>query len=152
MSISAVGYNSPNECPRYDTKQFDGELLPREFSDGLSLGSKRQQVSLSLQEPSNYSGRSQGCSSLDGVDSSSDFQIFLISLQAFWTVPSAAITAGITVTVMFQNFLRFLTRRKYFSLFSLIFIFTQGQQSPQYGVFSSFLIIITKPGLLARIR
>ena len=24
--ISAEGYDSPNECPGYDTKQFDGEV------------------------------------------------------------------------------------------------------------------------------
>ena len=25
-SISAEGFDSPNECPRYDTKQSDGEI------------------------------------------------------------------------------------------------------------------------------
>ena len=43
---------------------------------GLSEESSRQYVSLDLQESSVYFRRSQQCSSLDGLDSSSDFQFF----------------------------------------------------------------------------
>ena len=41
------------------------------------------------------------------------------------TVPSAPITVGIPVNLMFHNFLSSLTRFKYLSLFSLSSIFTQ---------------------------
>ena len=48
----------------------------------LSLESERQQVSLSLQESSQYSGRSQQCCSLDGLDFSTNFH-FLCPFQTF---------------------------------------------------------------------
>ena len=44
-------------------------------SDGLSLEFELQQVSPSLQNSSQYSGRCQRCSSLDGLHSSSYFQV-----------------------------------------------------------------------------
>ena len=44
--------------------------------DGFSLESEWQKVSSSVQDKSQYSGRCQKCSSLNSIDSSSDFQLF----------------------------------------------------------------------------
>ena len=49
-------------------------FLTSVLADGLSLGFEWQQVSSSLQNSSQYSGRSQQCCSLDGIHSSSYFQ------------------------------------------------------------------------------
>ena len=46
-----------------------------EYSDGLSLEFEWQQVSSSLQDSSQCSGHSQQCCSLDGLHSSSNFQV-----------------------------------------------------------------------------
>ena len=43
------------------------------LTGGLLLRSKWQQVSLSFQNPSQYSDRSQQCFCLSGIDSFSDF-------------------------------------------------------------------------------
>ena len=43
--------------------------------DGLSLEFEWKQVSSSLQDSSQYSGRSQQCSSLDGLHSAANFQV-----------------------------------------------------------------------------
>ena len=45
------------------------------LTDGFSLEFEWQQVSSGLQDSSQYSGRSQKCCSLDGLHSSSNFQI-----------------------------------------------------------------------------
>ena len=45
------------------------------LADGLSLEFEWQQVSSSLQDSSQYSGHSQKCCSLDGLHSSSNFQV-----------------------------------------------------------------------------
>ena len=54
-------------------------LLLLEFitalADGILLEFEWQQVSSSPQDSSQYSGRSQQCCSLDGLHSSSNFQI-----------------------------------------------------------------------------
>ena len=55
--------------------------IPYEFftpilANGLSLETERQQVFSSLQDFSHYSDRSKKCCSLDGLSSSSDFQLF----------------------------------------------------------------------------
>ena len=42
-----------------------------------------QQISLSHQDSSQYSGWSQYCCSFDGLDSSSDFQLLQFFYQAF---------------------------------------------------------------------
>ena len=65
--------------------------------------------------------------------------------------PSAPITVGITVALMFHSFLNSLGRSKYF-LFSLSLIFTLIRcDSPQYEKFSYFFLIISRFGLLAGI-
>ena len=44
-------------------------------ADGFSVEFEWQQVSSILQDSSQYSGRSQKCSSLDGLHSSANFQV-----------------------------------------------------------------------------
>ena len=51
-------------------------LVFANFSPHRSLKSYWQQISTALQDSSQYSDRSQQCCSLDGLDSSSDFQLF----------------------------------------------------------------------------
>ena len=52
-------------------------------ADGLSLESEGQKVSSDLQDPSQYSGRSQQYCSLDDLGSSSDFKLLQPSHWAF---------------------------------------------------------------------
>ena len=52
-----------------------GEFFTSVLADGLLLEFEWQQVSSSLQDSSQYSGRSQYCCSLDGLHSSSYFQL-----------------------------------------------------------------------------
>ena len=52
-------------------------------ADGFSLASEWQQASSSLQDSSQYSGRSQQCCSLDGLNSSSNFQVLQSLYQPF---------------------------------------------------------------------
>ena len=65
-------------------------------SDGKFL-----QVSRTLRS---YSDRSQQFCSLNGLDSSSNFKLFLLPFQSFRTVPSSQTTIGITVSFMFLYF------------------------------------------------
>ena len=50
-------------------------LFTSALVDGFSLESEWQQVSLSLQDSSQYSGRSQYCCRLDGLHPSANFQL-----------------------------------------------------------------------------
>ena len=52
-----------------------GEVFTSMLADGLSQESEWQQVSLSLQESSQYSGSSQSRTNLDGIHLSSSFQV-----------------------------------------------------------------------------
>ena len=51
-----------------------GEFFTSALTNGLSLKFEWLQISLSLQDFSQYSGRCWQCCSVDGLDSSSDFQ------------------------------------------------------------------------------
>ena len=102
----------------------------------------------SLQDPSQYSGRSQHFSSLDGLYSSSDFQFFQIHFQALEDRFKRANYNYITIILMFHNFLCSLVRSKYLSLLSLSLIFTLWSTVLQVLY---FLLIITRSDLLAGI-
>ena len=54
------------------------EFFTSALADGFSLEYEWQQVSSSLQDSSQYSGRSQWYSSLDGLHSSANFRIIII--------------------------------------------------------------------------
>ena len=59
------------------------EFFTLAFVDDFSQKSGWQQVSSGLQDSSQYSGRSQQCSSLDGLLMSSNFHIFQSLYQSF---------------------------------------------------------------------
>ena len=62
------------------------------------------------------------------------------------TISSATITIGMTVTVLFHNFLRYLTRPKHLSLLSLSLIFSEqstGTAKPMIQNILFLLLIIT---------
>ena len=69
-------------------------------------------------------------------------------------VPCAPITIGITVTFMFHSFSNPQQSRGTYSFRFLLFLLCDlpGQQNPQFGKFSSFLLIITMSGRLVEIR
>ena len=104
----------------------------------FSLESGWQQVSSSLQDSSQYSGRSvvwMVFTRLPNSKSSSPFSNHLVA------VPNAPITIGIIVTCMFHSFFNSLARSRYLSFFShsfSLFCGQPGQQSRQFCKFSSF--------------
>ena len=112
------------------------------FADGLSPECEWQLISSGLQDSSQYFGRYQHWC-LNGLGSSSDFQLFQPPFQTFGgTVSSALITIGVTVTLMCHNFLSCLVKSKFlpvfsFSLFSLCGLL--GRQNPLYGKLSFFV-------------
>ena len=71
------------------------------LTDGFTLEFEWQQVSSSLQDSSQYSGRPQQCYRSDSLYPSANFQISTI------------------VTFMFQSFFNSLARSRYLSFFSL---------------------------------
>ena len=54
---------------------YSSEFFTSALADGLSLESEWLQVSSSLQDSSQYSGRFQQCCHLDGLPSAANFQI-----------------------------------------------------------------------------
>ena len=68
---------------KWDYYLLFGEFFTPALADSFSLEFERQQVSSNLQYTSQYYGRSQQCNSLDGLHSSSYFQL-LQSLDQFF--------------------------------------------------------------------
>ena len=99
------------------------ELFTSALADGLSLEFEWQQVSSSLQDSSQYSGRSQNVvvwmvsTRPQTSKSSCPFSNPLV------TVPNAPITIGIIVKCMLHSFFNSLTRSRYLSFFSHSFSF-----------------------------
>ena len=60
-----------------------GKFFTRTLAGGLSPEIKWQHVSSALQDQSQYSGWSQQCSSMDGLDSSADFGLCQRPFQDF---------------------------------------------------------------------
>ena len=58
------------------------EFFTPALADGLPVEFEWWQVSSGLQDSSQYSSRPHQCCSLDGIDSSSDFQLFELPYQA----------------------------------------------------------------------
>ena len=74
--VKKLGYDQNN----FKTSGNNYHLLLESFftsalTDGISLTFERQQISPGLPDASLYSGRSQQCCSLDGLHSSSNFQV-----------------------------------------------------------------------------
>ena len=108
------------------------------LADGFSLEFERQQVSSSLQDSSQDSGRSS--------KSSGPFNNPLV------IVPKALIIIGTIVTFMFHSFFNSLARSTYLSFFSHSFRFilwSAGTAKSTILQILFFLLIIIKSGLLA---
>ena len=117
------------------------EFSTSALADGFSLESEWQQVSPSLQDTSQYSGRSSKSSRLFS--------------NPFVTVPNAPITIGMIVTRMFHSFFNSLARSRYLSFFSHSFSFilwSAGTAKSTILQVLFFLLIIIRSGLLAEIR
>ena len=82
-------------CPYHYNRVFTPAL-----ADGFSLEFKWQKITSSLQDSSQYSGRSYYNCSLYGLYLSSYLQICQSLDQSFGNFPSAPTTIGITVTFM----------------------------------------------------
>ena len=121
-----------------------------ELTVGLSLDSVWKQISLILQDTSQYSDRS------------SNPVVWMISIRPpisnssnpltkpLETVPSTLVTIGITVTLIFHSFVRSLAWSKYLTLFSFSLVCWDGKV--HYTTVSFFLLLtITKSGLLTGI-
>ena len=78
-------------------------------------------VSKSPQISSQYFGRSKQWCCLDGLYTSSNFHLFRPLSKPFRTIPSAQITIGITITLMFHSFLSSQASSKFLFSLSLIF-------------------------------
>ena len=113
------------------------------LADGFSQECEWMQVSSSLQNSSQYSGRYQPCCSLDGLHSSSYFKVFEYWYQSF---------GGCTKSTNYNSYNRHLHDplfffsiplkgwRTYtsFRFISMLFSCPAGQQSSQFGKFPFF--------------
>ena len=91
-----------------------------DITDGISLESKRLQISSGLQDSSQYSDQFQQFHNLDGLSILPLISNFSNHLsKALETLLSVPVTIGITVTFMFHSLFSSLAGSKYFSLFSL---------------------------------
>ena len=91
MSFFSIAYvdtfsNLNNFCSTFLINHYYYNIISSEFFtpalvESLSLECEWQQVSLSLKKFFQYSGRSQQCCSLDGLDSFSDFLLFKFCYQ-----------------------------------------------------------------------
>ena len=75
--------------------------------EGHTLEFELQQVYISLQKSSLYSGHSQQCCSLDGLHSSSNSPVLQTLYNPLVTVPKRPIIIGIIVTFMFHSSFQF---------------------------------------------
>ena len=95
------------------------------FADCFSRESEWQQVSLNLQDSSQYSGRSQQCYSFDGLCSSPTFNFPSLFTKPLEIVPIVhqfqLVSPSPSCSIVFFSFL---ARSKYLSLFLFPLIFT----------------------------
>ena len=111
------------------------------------------QVSSNLQDPSQYSGRSQQCCSLDSLHLSSHFQVLQSLYQPFSDCTECTNYNWYHRHFQIPGF--FFQFSWYQSLFSLSFSFTlwsAGTESPLFGRFSLFLLTITRSCRLAELK
>ena len=129
-------------------------LTPSEFftsvlSSALSMEFEWQKVSSGLRDSSQYSSWSNGFYSLDGLDSSTDFQFIHSLLQTLLTAPRAPTRTGITVTLMVHSFFfRSQARSKYFYIISLS-LFSLCHPPWWQSPLISFIIVLLFWGLSA---
>ena len=106
------------------------------LAHGLSLQSERQQVPPSVQDSSQYSGRSYKSSSFDSLCLSSDFHLIKPITKTLGILRISPITIVIRVFFMFHSFFCYLARSRYLSFVSFPFIFnlwSPGWQSQLVG-------------------
>ena len=94
------------------------------LAGGLSRESDWQQVS-GLQDSSHYSGYSQQCCNLDGLDSSSDFQFFRLSFLALGNSSKCTIYNWYHRHLHVPKLFSSLAKSKYLSIFLSYFLFTR---------------------------
>ena len=118
------------------------EFFTLALADGLSLESKKQQVTFGLHDTAQYLVDIKNAVILTfSVTPLISNSSSLLSTSLV-TVPSVPFTKDINVILMFHNFLSSLAISKYLSLFSLSLIFTLSSPS----------LISTRFDLLIRIR
>ena len=118
------------------------EFFTSALADGLSLKFEGQQVSSSLQDSSQYSGRLSNIvvwmvsTRPQTSNSISPFSNPLV------TVPNAPITIGIIVTCMFHSFFNSLARLRYLSFFAHSFSFIVVSRDSKVDNFPSSLFFV----------
>ena len=124
----------------------------------FSLEFEWQQISSNLLDSSRYfSLYQQHCTLYASIHPLISNSFSSLS-KSLWTILSAPIIIGITVTYMFHGFISQLARSKNLSLFHFLWFTlcgSLGWQSPLHSKFSFLFflfLIITWSGLLARIR
>ena len=116
------------------------EFFPAALTDGLSVEFEWQEVSSSLQDPSQYSSRSQYCCSLNGNHSFSYLHT-LQSLYQFFGICSETAKYN-KYHCHLQQFFSILLESPYiypsFRFLSVLLSGQLGPQNPQFGKFSLF--------------
>ena len=97
-----------------------------------------------LKSPGQYSGWSQKCSSLDGLYSSSYFQVLQSCISPLVIVTRVSITIGITVTFMFHRFFQFPCKVKVLIFLFVFFQFYSGvHRDSKVHNLASFLFFLS---------
>ena len=110
-------------------------------------------MSSSVQDSSQYSGRSKQCCSLNGPTRSLNSKSYSPFNNAFVTVLKASIMISIIVTFIFYSFFNSLAKSRYLSFFSLSFNFILWSDgSAKSTILISFFFITIRAGLLAEIK
>ena len=115
---------------------------------GLSLESVWQQISSGFQDSSQYSSRSQWCYSLDGLNSPSDFQFFLVLKTILVSLSPSCSTFFFTSQPGYKHFSNF----SFFFYFPSVVHWNGKIHKLQCSMFSFFSLTITWSRLLARFR
>ena len=129
------------------------------LADCLSRESERKQVFSNLQDSSQYSGPSQECFSLDGLHSSSYFQVLQSLYQSFADCTKSTNYNWNHRHFHFPRFFQFPSKVRVLNLFSLSFNFTRCSAGTAKSTilqvlffFLFFFFINIRSGSLAEIR
>ena len=125
------------------------------LAGGFLLEFEWQQVSSSLQDSSQYSGRPQQCCRLDSLHPSANFQVLQAVQQFFSYCAQRTDHDWHNLYFMFHSFFNSLARSRYLFFFSLSFRFilwSAGTAKSTILQIFFFFIIIMRYGLLAGIR
>ena len=133
---------------------FISRIFTSALADSFSLDSELQQVSPGLQDSSRYSGLSQQYCSLNGLSSSSDFQLFQSPYQTFEDRSNRTNYKFYHYHPHVPQLSLFSSKVEVFtSLFAFFdFHFVVRRNGKIHYTVRSLFSIITKSGLLVRIR